>query len=85
MRGTMLWFNEVKDLGVITTEEGDGVRVLGADFTNGERPKRRCAGTEVRFGVIGQGDARRATDVSFVPEIAPRRARLRHARFRSGG
>ena len=84
MRGTMLWFNQVKDLGVITTEAGEGIRVYGPDFADGERPAGRCAGAAVTFGVMEQDEERKATLVSFVPEVAPRRARLRHGRFRSG-
>lgn len=85
MRGTILWFNQVKDLGVITTEQGEGLRVHGTDFAEGERPKERCTGALVTFGVTEQAEERKATAVSFVPEIAPRRARMRHARFRSHG
>jgi len=29
MRGEMLWFNDVKDLGFILTEEGERLSVLG--------------------------------------------------------
>ncbi len=78
MRGKMLWFNVEKDLGVITTEEGDNVDVLGADFTDGERPESRCAGAIVEFRLDGSNGGRRAEDVAFVPYVAPRRARLRH-------
>lgn len=85
MRGTMLWFNQVKDLGVITTEAGERLSVCGNDFAYGERPTGRCAGSFVTFGVLELEEERKATDVSFVPEVAPRRARMRHARYRSGG
>lgn len=84
MLGTMLWFNQMKDLGVITTEAGEGIRVYGSDFADGERPVGRCAGAVVTFGVTEQDEERKATQVSFVVEVAPRRARLRHGRFRSG-
>ena len=83
MRGTMLWFNQVKDLGVITTEAGERLGVDGSDFSEGERPNGRCAGAAVTFRVTGLDGERKATDVSFVPEVAPRRARMRHSRYRS--
>jgi cold shock CspA family protein len=82
MLGTMLWFNDLKNLGVITTEDGERVPVHGTGFAEGERPKGRCAGAPVTFRITEQ-DERTAEDVSFVPEAAPRRARMRHARFRS--
>ncbi len=83
MQGTMLWFNATKDLGCITTEEGERLAVQGIGFADGERPKGRCAGAIVSFRVVDAGEERRAEDVSFVPEVAPRRARMRHGRFRS--
>jgi cold shock CspA family protein len=84
MNGTMLWFNQEKDLGVITTEAGDRLPVGGPDFAGGERPLRRCAGAPVTFRVSDGDEGPKATDVSFVPEVAPRRARLRHGRYRTG-
>ena len=82
MRGTMLWFNQVKDLGVISTEAGERLPVYGSDFAQGERPTGRCAGAFVTFGVTQPDEERKATDVSFVPEVVPRRARMRHTRYR---
>ena len=82
MRGTMLWFNQMKDVGVITAETGERVPVGGGDFAPGERPVQRCAGAVVTFDVMNGDDGAKATDVSFVPEVAPRRARMRHARYR---
>ena len=81
----MLWFNQVKDLGELTAETGDRLPVDGSDFAPGERPVQRCAGAVVTFRVTDSDDGARATDVSFVPEVAPRRARMRHGRNRSGG
>jgi cold shock CspA family protein len=83
MHGTMLWFNSTKDVGVITTEEGERLSVHGIGFAGGERPNGRCAGAVVSFRVVDADEDRRAEEVSFVPEVAPRRARLRHGRFRS--
>ena len=84
MNGTILWFNDVKDLGVITTDEGERVGLLGTGFAEGERPTARCAGAPVTFRIVEHDAERHADEVRFVVEIAPRRARMRHARFRSG-
>jgi cold shock CspA family protein len=83
MQGTMLWFNAMKDFGFISTEEGDRLYVHGTGFAEGARPAGRCAGAVVAFSVTGVGDDRKAEDVTFVPEVSPRRARMRHGRFRS--
>jgi hypothetical protein len=76
MRGTMLWFNEAKDLGALLTDEGDRVDVSGAAFLPGERPLGRCAGKAVEFERL----AGRVSGLAFVPELNPRRARLRRSR-----
>ncbi len=78
MRGAMLWFNEVEDLGFILTEEGERLSVLGSGFAGGTRPKGRCANTVVTFDVNDTEGRRQAEDVVFVTEVAARRARLRH-------
>ncbi len=78
MRGTMLWFNEVKDLGFIQTEEGERLSVLGTGFAGGKRPEGRCAEAVVSFEVAVTDAGREAQNVVFVTESAPRRARLRH-------
>jgi cold shock CspA family protein len=83
MRGTMLWFNATKDFGFISTEFGERLYVHGSGFAAGARPNGRCAGTAVTFQIAGVGDERKAENVSVVPEVAPRRARMRHGRFRS--
>lgn len=83
MEGTILWFNLVKDLGLIATEEGDRFPLLGTAFADGERPTERCTGAGVTFRVELRGDERRAEDVRFVTEVAPRRARMRSGRMRS--
>ena len=83
MNGTILWFNAVKDLGLITTEEGGRFPLLGTGFADGERPTGRCAGADVTFRVAGRGQEQQAEDVRFVQEVAPRRARMRSSRFRS--
>jgi hypothetical protein len=78
MRGTMLWFNEVKDLGFIMTDEGERLSVLGTGFAEGKRPVGRCADAVVSFDVTVNDEGRAAQNVIFVEEVAPRRARLRH-------
>ncbi len=78
MRGTMIWFNEVKDLGFIQTEEGERLSVLGTGFAGGKRPEGRCADAVVSFDVAVTDAGREAQNVVFVTEVAPRRARLRH-------
>ncbi len=78
MRGTMLWFNEVKDCGVILTEEGERLPVPGGGFAGGLRPKGRCAQAAVLFQVTEIEGFRRADEVALVSEAAPRRARFRH-------
>jgi hypothetical protein len=73
-RGTMLWFNEDKDLGALRTDEGERLEVLGAAFGCGEKPIGRCAGRTIEF----ESDAGAVTRIAFVPEPSPRRARMRH-------
>ena len=76
----MLWFNSTKDLGVITADDGGRLPVAGDSFADGARPQGRCAGATVSFRVAEGDDGPTAADVEFVTEVAPRRARLRHAR-----
>jgi cold shock CspA family protein len=78
MRGTMLWFNDDQDFGVIEAADGERLQVAGADFLAGIRPVGRCRGTAVDFSVV-EGDERHAAAVTFVPEVDQRRAR-RHTR-----
>ena len=77
MRGTMLWFNDEKDLGYIDTDDGERVPVHGQGFASGAGPTGRCGGTVVEFVVTGTGPARVAKDVTLVPEGDQRRARRR--------
>lgn len=80
MRGTMLWFNEVKDHGFISTEEGERLYVAGDDFEAGEKPVGRCAGLDVVFEVEEaepEGE-RRAIGVRQAVHVDPPRARRRH-------
>jgi hypothetical protein len=76
MGGTMLWFNEVKDLGALRTDDGERIEVPGVAFMRGQKPVGRCAGKAIEFesfaGVI--------SGVAFVQSPSPRRARLRYRR-----
>lgn len=83
MRGTMLWFNEVKDLGSILTEEGERLAVHGTAFAEGERPVGRCAGAAVIFEVSPAAGDQGAESVRFETSVAPRRARARHRSYHS--
>jgi hypothetical protein len=83
MRGKMLWFNEIKDLGFILTDDGERLSVLGDGFANGERPQGRCAEKVVTFEVNEQGVERQAENVVFVEEGPQRRARLRSRPIRT--
>lgn len=77
MRGEMLWFNEVKSFGFIRTEDGERLYVHSSGFLPGQTPVGRCAGRLVSFERQAvEGDSR-AIGVSFVPEVASRRARPR--------
>jgi cold shock CspA family protein len=79
MQGTMIWFNEVKDYGYISTEEGERLYVHGTGFAEGLRPQGRCGGLAVTFRITGAGEERRAENSMLVTEDAPRRARRRHS------
>ena len=83
MRGTMLWFNEKKDLGFIRTDDGERLSVLGPAFARGKRPQGRCADAPVSFEINEAGAERQAENFVFVEEEAPRRARLRGRAIRT--
>jgi cold shock CspA family protein len=78
MRGTMLWFNEEKDYGFISTEEGERLYVPGTGFAGGDRPKGRCAGLDVSFDLTEAAGVRQAMECALVPEAVGGRARRRH-------
>ncbi|MDQ2982516.1 MAG: cold shock domain-containing protein [Actinomycetota bacterium] len=79
MLGAMLWFNDSKDFGFLSTDEGERVYVDGSGFAAGERPEGRCKGLAVSFQLTGTGSSRRAEEVVFVEKEAPRRARRRRS------
>jgi hypothetical protein len=74
VRGTMLWFNEAKDLGALRTDEGERIEVPGTAFEPGEKPVGRCRGKAIEF------DQLTVTGIAFVPMLSARRARRRHRR-----
>jgi hypothetical protein len=76
IRGTILWFNVVKDIGVLRLEDGERIEVPGTAFLPGERPVGRCAGKAIEFEALEGAVA----GVAFVPEPSPRRARLHRRR-----
>jgi cold shock CspA family protein len=78
----MLWFNEVKDFGFISTEAGERLYVHGSGFASGVRPKGRCAGTAVSLQIAQEGENRRAEETVLEAEISPRRARRHHGASR---
>ncbi|HVN61671.1 MAG TPA: hypothetical protein VMT59_10425 [Gaiellaceae bacterium] len=77
----MIWFNPAKRHGFIRTDEGERLRVDEAGLAQGALLGDRCRGTRVRFDRMpGEQDEARAVDVSLVPLMAARRARLRGRR-----
>ena len=81
MHGTMMWFNEVKDSGMILSDDGERLSVKGCEFTEGKRPQGRCSGSPVSFEANGEGE-RTASGVIFVPETPHGRARHRRSGMR---
>jgi cold shock CspA family protein len=79
MRGTMIYFNEEKDVGYIRSDEGERVQVLRDDFLPGQAPVGRCNGLEVEFS-LSDGEEPAALEVSVVEDDNPRRARRRSSR-----
>lgn len=77
MDGTMLWFNDRKGFGLISTDEDERLIVARSGFLPGEAPSGRCAGQRVIFELAADGEDRHAVNVSFAPEAASRRARRR--------
>jgi len=75
-----LWFNEVRQDGVIQAASGEKFVVSGPAFPDGRGPVGRCAGTPVTFEVLPDGDPPEAVAVSFPQADAPRRARNRARR-----
>jgi hypothetical protein len=78
MEGTMIWFNPAKRHGFIQTDEGERLRVDETGFEAGHVLGDRCRGTRVTFErSLVELDEARAVNVSVLPLMAARRARLR--------
>jgi hypothetical protein len=71
----MLWFNEVKDCGLIEADTGERVPVAGSAFVAGHAPVGRCKGLVVEFTLRGDEQALTAAEVSQVPVVDVRRVR----------
>jgi cold shock CspA family protein len=81
MEGTMIWFNPAKRHGFIRTDEGERLRVDENGFETGHALGDRCRGTRVSFELSPATiDDARAVNVSVLPVMAARRARLRGRR-----
>jgi cold shock CspA family protein len=78
MRGTMVWFNEEKGHGYISTETGERLYVSEHGFLDGNAPKGRCAGLAVEFEIATSMNGRQAVGSVLVEEDPPLRARRRH-------
>jgi cold shock CspA family protein len=78
MRGTMVWFNEEKGHGYISTETGERLYVSEQGFRDANPPKGRCAGLPVEFEVATKGEEREAVGSVLVEEPMPPRARRRY-------
>jgi cold shock CspA family protein len=78
MNGTMLWFNPAKRHGFIETEDGERIRVDDDGFAPGHSMTNRCRGIAVSFDRVELSvDEPRAVQVSAIPMLVARRARLR--------
>jgi cold shock CspA family protein len=78
MRGKMLWFNEEKGHGYISTDTGERLYVSEFGFTGGKAPRGRCAGLPVEFDIATNGEGRQAVESVLLEDDAPPRARRRH-------
>ncbi len=79
MRGTMIYFNEEKDVGYIRSEDGERVQVVRDNFLPGQAPVGRCNGLAVEFS-LSDGQEPAAVEVSVIEDDNPRRARRRSSR-----
>lgn len=79
MRGTMIWFNEEKEHGFISTAEGERLYVHRSGFEDAP-PVGPCNGLLVEFRVVEDVEGRRAEGTRMVPDVVARRARRRGSR-----
>ena len=77
--GTLLWFNEQKNHGRITADDGEQLYVHGSEFPGGQGIVGRCKGLPVTFDVVEDDSGRRAVGIALVTVLAPRRARRRRS------
>jgi CspA family cold shock protein len=75
--GTLLWFNEEKNHGRITADDGELLYVHGSAFPGGQGIVGRCKGLPVTFEVAEDDSGRYVAQVALVTLAAPRRARRR--------
>ena len=80
MEGTMIWFNVDKGYGFIRTEEDERLYVAQTGFLPDQQPEPRCKGKAVSFEREDTEGDPRAVNVTFLTQLDPRRARIRHAR-----
>ena len=80
MRGELRWFNEERQDGVIVSEDGSNVVVLGSGFAPGRAPAGKCAGTPVSFELADESGEWRAVSVVVLEAPPARRARRRGSR-----
>ncbi len=81
MEGTMIWFNPAKRHGFIRTDDGERLRVDETGFEAGLALGDGCRGTRVSFQrSLPELDDARAVNVSVLPLMAARRARMRGRR-----
>ena len=78
MKGKMVWFNEEKGHGYISTETGERLFVSEEGFVDASPPKGRCAGLAVEFHVATNGEEREAVDTVLITEAVAPRARRRY-------
>jgi cold shock CspA family protein len=77
----MIWFNQSKRHGFVRTDEGERLRVDEEGFVAGHVFGGRCRGTRVSFDRVGvELEEARAVNVTLVPLLPARRARLRGRR-----
>jgi cold shock CspA family protein len=79
MRGTMIYFNEEKDVGFIRTDDGERIQVLRSGFLPGQAPVGRCGGLPVEFR-LSEEETPAAVDVSVIEDAVVKRARRRSRR-----
>jgi cold shock CspA family protein len=77
LRGKMLWFNEEKNRGVISTDD-ERLPVDGGAFEDAP-PQGPCSGLIVEFHLETGEEGPRAARVRVIEDAVPRRARRRRS------